>query len=272
MSMFNARSLVNKVQDLHCLLASHRYDVVCVTETWLRDDVDDCILIGGTEYSIYRKDRCDRVGGGVCVFVNNRTVKSVRVSVQQIYVDLELLAIDVFSDTGKFRLVVCYRPPTSSETDIAAVAYTKLLCDCIESLNTPNSTLLLCGDLNFPKIKWSNANHILSNINTCSGLFLNLYYKYAFKQFVEEATRISHQNTRNGSILDVIFSNDSNFVYNVDVVEPFSTSDHCIVNFDVVSAISCAACDKLCFDYSRADWNEMRNFLDNVDFFYFVLK
>lgn len=203
----------------------------------------------------------------MCILVNTQTVKSVSVALACAYDAIELVAIDVLSAGGKFRLAVCYRPPSSSDRDNASLAYTSLLCNCIESIYPANSTFVLCGDLNFPKINWSNNNHVLSDSTTCSGIFLSMYFKLSFVQFVEDATRYAFQNSRNGSVLDVVFSNDSNFVHNVDVVEPFGTSDHCIVNFDVVSDVVTEPCDEQFFDFNHADWDSIRNFLDSVDFF-----
>lgn len=267
LSMFNARSLVNKLKELHCYLSLCKHDIVCVTETWLSSNIGDCVLVGNTDYSIYRKDRCGRHGGGVCIFVRNSSVKSFRVGLQPIYDNLELIAIDVLCCTGKFRLVVGYRPPTSSERDTADLAYTKILCDCLDSLYPPNTAFLICGDFNLPKINWFNDNHALSDVDTCSGLFLDFYFKYALKQFVDEATRLSSQKSRNGSILDVVFCNDEHFVHNTHVVEPFGSSDHCIVNFDVLSDINVEMSDVLVYDYNQADWDGIRHFLDNIDFF-----
>ena len=43
---------------------------ICVTESWLNPDVSDSeLLIDFPGYNIYRSDRENRLGGGVCIFV-----------------------------------------------------------------------------------------------------------------------------------------------------------------------------------------------------------
>ena len=64
--LFNARSLnsVDKRSALEIFLAFHNSDVVCITETWLRGELCDSLLVNSSTHSIFRKDRGSR-GGGV---------------------------------------------------------------------------------------------------------------------------------------------------------------------------------------------------------------
>ena len=81
-NLFNARSLKNKICDLHCHLNNNNLDIVCITETWLHSSTPDSVVIGDTDFSIFRKDRCNnREGGGVCILVNTSSVKAVPVHV-----------------------------------------------------------------------------------------------------------------------------------------------------------------------------------------------
>ena len=57
------------------------------------------------------------------------------------------------------------------------MSYTTLLCECINSLYPINSTIVLCGDFNFPRINWFNSNTVLTNVNSCSGIIINFFYK-----------------------------------------------------------------------------------------------
>lgn len=58
--LFNARSLVNKLPELHYTLYSN-VDIDCflITETWLHDEIPDGLLDPQSNYSIIR---CDRSG------------------------------------------------------------------------------------------------------------------------------------------------------------------------------------------------------------------
>ena len=171
-NLFNARSLKNKICDLHCHLNNNNLDIVCITETWLHSSTPDSVVICDSNFSLFRKDRpSDREGGGVCILTNNATVKAVPVYLSTKFESLEMAVVDIVSTASSFRLFVVYRPPSCSDYDPVSLSYTSLLCECIESLIPLNSTFILCGDFNFPKITWSNDYNVLTNVNSCSGIF-----------------------------------------------------------------------------------------------------
>jgi hypothetical protein len=256
------------LQDLDFLLNISKPGILCVTETWFRPSSSNN-SIHNSGYSLFRKDRHEnREGGGVCIFTNNERISASQVFLPAKFISLELVVIDVFlsaSDTT-FRLFVCYRPPCQTGYCLEAVTYTSLLCECIQSLWPANSTALLCGDFNFSSIKWDNSQNILNNSNTASGIFLDFFYANALTQFVTRPTRVDGIS-RNGSILDLVFCNDENFVRNVTVTAPFSSSDHCSVEFDIIHDVNVAQADSSSYDFSKADWVSIAAFLDNVDFF-----
>ena len=76
--LFNARSLRNKLSDLHFLLASNQFSCIFICESWLSDDVTDAMLTGRFDYNVHRYDRTYSNGGGCCVLVK-RLVKCTRV-------------------------------------------------------------------------------------------------------------------------------------------------------------------------------------------------
>ena len=59
-----------------------------LTESWLDSSVTDTMLDPSHLYQIFRHDRSNRVGGGVCVMVAN-AIKCVKLSLS--YVDENLL-------------------------------------------------------------------------------------------------------------------------------------------------------------------------------------
>jgi ribosome assembly protein 1 len=72
----NVQSLENKPDDLHSRL-SYQWDIkngniLCFTELWLNDDMDNIQLAG---FSVHRQDRTATSGktrgGGMCLFVKN---------------------------------------------------------------------------------------------------------------------------------------------------------------------------------------------------------
>ena len=67
----NVRSLAaeRRLSELKCLVAMNGIDILCLTETWLKDKhMDSSFLIPGFQSPI-RQDRSSSRGGGVAVYV-----------------------------------------------------------------------------------------------------------------------------------------------------------------------------------------------------------
>ena len=67
--LLNTRSLRNKTLDLQALLLEDYFPVIAITETWLDSSFMDFEL-GLNDYSVHRKDREDRRGGGALLAVH----------------------------------------------------------------------------------------------------------------------------------------------------------------------------------------------------------
>ncbi len=68
--MINARSLAPKLDELEILLHESSADVAAVSETCLHKDIDSKYLeIQG--FNLFRRDRLNGRGGGVCTYVSN---------------------------------------------------------------------------------------------------------------------------------------------------------------------------------------------------------
>jgi exonuclease III len=63
----NIRSIAPKIDELECVVNQNDSDIVCITETWLSDEIpDNAVAMHG--FTLFRKDRETR-GGGVAIFV-----------------------------------------------------------------------------------------------------------------------------------------------------------------------------------------------------------
>jgi hypothetical protein len=65
-----ARSLLRKVEDLESTMSLNGVSLAFITETWLNDNIDDA-AVHIPNYSVARRDRVSRTGGGVCAFVKS---------------------------------------------------------------------------------------------------------------------------------------------------------------------------------------------------------
>lgn len=260
--LFNARSIKNKLHDVHYLLQVAKPDVVCITETWLTPSVSDNLIINDNSYCVFRTDRhIPKAGGGVCILTNNNTINAVSVSLPSKYVNLEMCVIDILTDSCSIRLFNCYRAP-STNRNVDAINYIKDMCNCIIELIPANNTVLIVGDFNLPTIDWSADNCLKCSESSCTGVFLNLFYSLGLSQFVAESTH-------NNNVLDLVFSNDYNCISDLQVCNPFSNSDHNSIKFDMLFNSSSAtnrSTDFNYYDFNRADWDSIMSHLDNADF------
>ena len=257
--LFNARSLNNKLCNLHYLLRKDKPHVVCITETWLQPETPDSLIVDDCNYSVFRTDRSTgHPGGGVCILTCNDSLKVIPVHLPSDFSHLELCIIDIFLNDVKLRLFVCYRPP-SGNSDPQAVQYVKDVCNCIVRLFPANSPVIICGDFNLPNIDWSADNCKLCSDSTCSGVMVDFVYNQGLQQYV-------FLPTRNESILDVVFSNDQNCLFDVKTVEPFSTSDHNQVHFQVLKTEINSDHTYVIRNFKHADWIGIKEFLNRFDF------
>jgi hypothetical protein len=69
------------------------------------------------------------------------------------------------------------------------------------------------------------------------------------------------------STLDLILCNDLNFIFGTNVSAPFSTSDHCVVDFKIIRNISNRYSNVVSsYNFDRANWSGVCTFLNRVNF------
>jgi len=256
--MFNARSLVNKMADLHLLLYSNKYDIILVTETWLHDGVTSGLLDPCSLYTVLRKDRILSNHGGVAAFIA-KEYNIIEVDLDPTFTNLELLCFDIVFPGSKLRLFVVYRPPYY---DVTANDYVTLLVKFLTQFSARDYVNIIVGDFNCPKINWTGncpANDYVSksifNWAVCGG----------FTQFVNFATR--GQN-----VLDLVLADDDQIVSHIYPSPPFGLSDHCIVNFTITVEHKCPAAGGLTevtkrYKWHKADFETFAHYIERIDWY-----
>ncbi|EYB84415.1 hypothetical protein Y032_0317g2330 [Ancylostoma ceylanicum] len=113
------------------------------------------------------------------------------------------------------RLILIYRPPNSQKSD------DENLLAQIEYLCSTSSQIIALGDFNMDLLQFTDASH-----SQLPSLF----------RFFNELNLVQNVNTptRNGAILDLVFS-PAETIQNVISLPPFSSSDHNIVSFSIMT-------------------------------------
>ena len=91
----NARSIVNKKNELNIMVEDIDPHIIGITESWANIDITDAEL-GLTGYVMFRKDRIGRRGGGVILYVKE--------SIQAYEIKLEREADLVQNCFRKFKI------------------------------------------------------------------------------------------------------------------------------------------------------------------------
>lgn len=126
----------------HLFLSVYEPDLLFVTETWLTDKITDAEILANFPYRVFRADRGNRKGGGVCCLAK------ISISLTVVHgpacLKSDLLCLDVFDITCSlaFRVVLVYRPPNSNAHEDDA------LIDAMLELCLANNHLIVLGDFN----------------------------------------------------------------------------------------------------------------------------
>ena len=74
---FNARSIVNKLDELQLYIDKETADIIGITETWLNEEISD-VELNINDYTIFRHDRLNKTGGGVILLIK----KDIKVNIR----------------------------------------------------------------------------------------------------------------------------------------------------------------------------------------------
>ena len=196
-----------KLDELHALCDIEKPEVVCITETWLCDD------IGESEASIpgYNCIRCDRNrhGGEVALFISDKLECQVTLCGPK---ELEFLLVSVFSTNNvneKVYIGLWYRPPSNSGA-------LDDLYSTFESLDISIFfSFILLGDFN---IDFCNHHHpLFSKLSS----FLQ---SFVLTQVVPQPTHFNSSGS--STLIDLVLLSVPSQLVNCNVITPLGNSDH----------------------------------------------
>ncbi|XP_055906590.1 uncharacterized protein LOC129941858 [Eupeodes corollae] len=199
----NAQSLLPKIDEFRDIFTDSDVDVICVTETWLRDELNDdiCCLEG---YRVFRFNRVNRVGGGVAIYVK-RTIKCKLKLSATVDSTIEYLFVEVVGNDGNLLLGTIYRP--NRYIDFSPL-YTVL-----EEISLSSPNIVLCGDFNCNLL---NTNVLTHNMQT-----------YNLKPANTNVP--THYFGRDASLLDLMFVSDIHDVAFYDQLSAPAFSKHDLI-------------------------------------------
>ncbi|MEW8548197.1 MAG: endonuclease/exonuclease/phosphatase family protein, partial [Candidatus Thiodiazotropha sp.] len=186
---------MDEIREILC--KKFEYDVIAVTESWLSPDISvDNSDLQIDDYTFYRKDRlnANNRGGGVGVYVTNNLLCIQRPDLATD--DIELLWIEIRTNSKTVLVGSCYRPPGQSRDEQST--FFSNLETSIENvkLACPDSIVLL-GDFNDKCLDW----HMPHTQSEVGNKLVNVLLQNNLAQMICEPTRYANNST---ALLDLL--------------------------------------------------------------------
>lgn len=189
----NARSLLSGFLQFRKFISKGKIDIFLIGESWLTNQVNDNDL-QVPAYNFVKKNREDKKGGGVCVYIKNHISFNIINSEQ--YNSYEQLWIEIKISSFNYYIGVLYRPPHSSTTQFSE--------DLEEQLFyfKPQCSEIICmGDININMMDFNNRS---------TKKIYEILTELDLQQVITEPTRIT---TNSSSLIDVVIcSNTLNLI------------------------------------------------------------
>ena len=242
----NIQSLLPKLEILEAEM--QQYDIVVFTESWLNPNISNNDIRIANFDPPYKKDRDNRIGGGVAIYVRTGITSTRRDDM--IHGDIEAICIEVSIRNHNLLLCGIYRPPNSG------LNYWDLIENTLDNIsNSPITDTIIVGDFNcdIKAANLSNKMHILCN-------------SYNYHQLIDEPTNYTEHSS---TIIDLLLvSKPENVIYS-GVSSPF-IPDLIRYHCPTVLVLKYRKLIQKSFKrniwlYERGDYIKYRNALSNID-------
>ena len=206
----NARSIVNKRNELNIMVEDTDPHIIGITESWATPDISDAEL-GMTGYVMFRKDRIGRRGGGVILYIKE-SIQAYEIKLEKEAECEEAVWCNIVSGNSTLTVGLVYRSPNINTEENEKIQ------NAIKEVSKRDCIIM--GDFNHGHIQWKS----LQSTGSEDQKFLNL---------VQDSFLIQHvlEPTRGENVLDIVLSSQKEFIDNVRICEPLGCSDHNQIHF-----------------------------------------
>ena len=111
----NARSIINKKNELNIMVEDIDPHIIGITESWANTDITDAEL-GLTGYVMFRRDRIGKRGGEVSLYVKE-SIRPYEIKLESEAVYDEAVWCKIVSGNSKLTIGLVYRSPNINEAD-----------------------------------------------------------------------------------------------------------------------------------------------------------
>ncbi len=207
----NINRLVNKLDQLRLFLDSDvpPLDVYCISETFVTSIVEDHYLnVNG--YSMVRKDRQHKQGGGLIMYIRNGVNYRRRLDIE--CADLEIICIEIKLPNKSILLSTVYRPPNNDSQSVQH--WLHHMEESLYQMYSENKPTVLMGD--------TNIDLISDHTDVLKSSWINITTDMELNQIITEPTRTTDSTS---TLIDHIYVSPDLPVLHSMVVN-YAISDH----------------------------------------------
>ncbi|XP_062535363.1 uncharacterized protein LOC134204573 [Armigeres subalbatus] len=260
-----------KTNEFFLAAASSDYDIIVITETWLRSDVQNTEL--ADNYNIYRCDRSSSTsslqrGGGTliavkCTLTNLSVHLSESETLEQVVVKVKLAHKSVY---------ICgiYLRPNSDPDKFVAHS------DCVNqivNIATPCDTVIVVGDYNLSRLEWLYDDEVEGYLPTNASSEQELTLTETL--IASGLKQICNVSNSNGRLLDLAFVSDCHEAELIgapySILSPDRHHNPFVLRLDFRNPVHHLQCAvegmDFDFDFSRCDYEAVKNELNSLDWF-----
>ena len=256
----NADVLTNKMNELRFNVQTHDPDTISVSEVLPKNFKEkiypnDFHLEG---YDMIHHPNVEKnIGRGSIMYIKD-TLTHMPVDITGPGKDFEEFIIQEIKtdDNYSFNLLHMYRRGASDTSN------NENLLHLLKEVSNLKPTMISMGDINLSDLDWEHMTAPGDNIRDYNHRFIECVRDLFLTQHVDENTR--QRGGNEPSLLDVILTNDENYVSRVEYLAPLGKSDHSIIKF-VTPFAPPKPQTKIKVMYDKGDYEAFDNYISCVD-------
>ena len=248
---------MNKINELNCIASEIYPDLICICESWTREDIQDSYLNISNYNLVSRKDRKDTkrgIGGGLLIFAKNE------LNVSELNLDLlsefnQCTAVSIKIGKDQLNLCLIYRPHNLYDSK-DLIENNNLLCDLLKQFPKP---FLIVGDFNFSDIDWDNGTATVKSKD---------FYCAVQDSFLTQ--HVDFPSHKSGTMPDLVLSSNTNMVSSISNCGPLGSSDHCMILTELNLNPNRKNLKSESFNWKKADFNSLRSKINDINWGYLL--
>ena len=182
----NIDGLLSGLLELRDYLIEKKPDVVCITETKLREEIQISFKEQG--YNVWRRDRKGKAGGGVLIIVpDNIYIEEVQYGEDT----AEIVSITIrTNERERIRIILTCVPPRTNTWGLDKhKEMQKEVLISLDNMLRKDNKILLLGDFNCKNINWKEME-VCENAGQWGEDLLQMAMVNTLDQWVNEYTRL----------------------------------------------------------------------------------